>query len=131
MSFLYITWFIITRFFYSFMSFLYVTWLRNSLKLHSATSKMTIGGNTLKNDMVAYLHMTWPNHAKLIKPNYAKLIKAAAPKIALMKGTHLTRPRDFWLHDTLANEKNMSNFYKGCQTSNLIEKNTESNTFIL
>ena len=33
--------------------------------------------------MVAYLHMTWPNHAKLIK--------VAAPKVALIKGTHLNR----------------------------------------
>ena len=57
----------------------------------SATSKKTIttklGGSTYKNEMVAYLHMTWPNHAKVIK--------ATAPKVALMKGTHLNRPRDF------------------------------------
>ena len=89
-----IIWYIITRFLYSYVSFLYVTWSRNLLKLHSTTSKKTIGGNTYKNEMVTYLHMTWPNHAKLIK--------AAAPKIALMKGTHLNRQHDFWLYDILA-----------------------------
>ena len=47
------------------------------------TPKKTIGGNTYNNEMVAYLHMTWLNHAKLIK--------AAAPKTALMKGTGLNR----------------------------------------
>ena len=44
------------------MSFLYVTWSRDLSKRHSATSKKTItakvGGNTYKNEMVAYLHMT-------------------------------------------------------------------------
>ena len=44
------------------MAFLNVTRSRNLLKRHSATSKKTIttkvGGNTYKNEMVAYLHMT-------------------------------------------------------------------------
>ena len=44
------------------MSFLYVTRSRNLLKLHSATSKKAIttklGGNTYKNEILAYLHMT-------------------------------------------------------------------------
>ena len=66
-------------------------------------TKKTIGGNTYTNEMVAYFHMKWPNHAKLIK--------AAAPKVALMKGTHINRPRDF---DILTNEKSIRNFYKGC-----------------
>ena len=35
--------------------------------------------------MVAYLHVTWPNHAKSIK--------ATDPKVASMKGTPLNRPR--------------------------------------
>ena len=28
--------------------------------------------------------------------NHAKVIKATAPKVALMKGTNLNRPRDFY-----------------------------------
>ena len=117
---LYVTWFIITRFLYSYMSFLYVMWSRNLLKLHSPTSKKTIttklGWNTYKNERVAYLHMTWVDHAKVIK--------ATAPKVALRKGTNLNlnRSRDFWLYDILKNEKSICNFYKSCQTSNLIEK---------
>ena len=39
------------------MSFLFVTWSRNLLKLHSDE---TIRGNTYKNEIIAYLHMTWP-----------------------------------------------------------------------
>ena len=66
----YLTWFIIICFYIP-MSFLNVTWLRNLIKLHSATSKSSIttklGGNTYKNEMVAYLHMTWPNHARVGK----------------------------------------------------------------
>ena len=96
--------------FYSYMSFLYVMWSRNLLKLHSPTSKKTIntklGSITYKNERVAYLHMTWVNHAKVIK--------ATAPKVALMKGTNLNRPRDFWLYDILTNEKSICNFYKSC-----------------
>ena len=69
------------------MSFLYVTLSCNLLQLHSATSKKTIGGDKYKNEMVAYLHVTRPNHAKLIK--------AAAPKVVLMKGSHLNRSRGF------------------------------------
>ena len=114
----YVTWFIITRFSYCYMPFLYVMWSRNLLNLHSLSSKETIttklGGNTYKNERVEYLHMTWVNHAKAIK--------AKTPKIALMKGTNLNRPRDFWLYDILTNEKSICNFYKSCQTSNLIEK---------
>ena len=91
LSFLYVTWFIITRFLYLYMSCPYVTWSRNLLNLHSATSKKTItnklGGNTCKNETAAYLHMTRPNHAKVIK--------ATAPKAVLMKGTNLNRPHDF------------------------------------
>ena len=73
------------------MSFLYVMCSRNLLKLHSPTSKKTIttklGGNTYKNERVAYLHMALVNHAKVIK--------ATAPKVALLKGTSLNRTRDF------------------------------------
>ena len=105
---LYVTWFIITCFFYILMSFRYVMWSRNLLKRHSPTSKKTIttklGGNTYKNERVEYLHMTWVNHAKAIK--------AKTPKIALMKGTNLNRPRDFWLYDILTNEKSKCNFWK-------------------
>ena len=97
-------------FLYSYMSFLYVMWSRNLLKLHSPTSKKTIntklGSITYKNERVAYLHMTWVNHAKVIK--------ATAPKVALMKGTNLNSPREFWLYDTLTNEKSICNFYKSC-----------------
>ena len=85
------TWFIITRFLYSYMSFLYVMWSRNLLKLHSPTSKKTIttklGGNTYKYESVAYIHMTWVNHTNVIK--------ATAPKVALMKNTNLNRSRVF------------------------------------
>ena len=95
--------FIITCFLYFYMSFLYFRWSCNLSKLHSATSKKTIGVNTHKNEMVAYLHMKWPNHGKLIQ--------ATAPKVALMKGTNINRLRDF---DILTNEKSISNFYKGC-----------------
>ena len=80
----------------------------NLIKLHSATSKKTtttkLGGNTYKNEMVAYIHMTWPNHTRVIN--------ATAPKVALMKGTHLNGSRDFLLYDILTNEKSISNFYK-------------------
>ena len=89
--------------FYSYMSFLYVMWSRNLLKLHSPTSKKTIntklGSITYKNERVAYLHMTWVNHAKVIK--------ATAPKVALMKGTHLNRLHDFGLYDILTNGKSI------------------------
>ena len=111
-------WFIITLFLYSYMSFLYVTWSRNLLKLYSATSKKAIttklGGNTYKNEILAYLHMTWPNHAKVIK--------ATAPKVVLMKGTYLNRPCDFWLYGILTDEKSICYFYKNCYWSNLIAK---------
>ena len=105
-----VTWFILARFLYFYMSFLYFTWSRNLLKLHSATSRKVIttklGGNTYKNEIVAYLHMMWPNHAKLIK--------TTSLKVALMKGIHLSRPRDFWLYYMLRNEKTIWNFYKSC-----------------
>ena len=105
-----VTWFILARFLYFYMSFLYFTWSRNLLKLHSATSRKVIttklGGNTYKNEIVAYLHIMWPNHTKLIK--------ATALKVALMKGIHLSRPRDFWLYYILRNEKSICNFYKSC-----------------
>ena len=56
------------------MSFLYVTCSRNLLKRHSATSKKNIttkdGGNTYKNEMVAYLYMT----CDLITIKYSKLL---------------------------------------------------------
>ena len=95
---------------YSFMSFLCVMWSRNLSKLHSLTSKKTIttklGGNTYKNERVVYLHITWANHSKVIK--------ATAPKVALMKGINLNRPRDFWLYDILTNKKSICNFYKSC-----------------
>ena len=109
--FLYVTWFVIARFLFSYMSFLYVTWSRNLSKLHSPTSKKTIttklGGSTCKNDRVAYLHMIGRNHAKVIKAT-------APPKIALMKDTHLNRSRDFWLYDILTNKKSICKFYKSC-----------------
>ena len=63
-------------FLYSYMSFLHVTWLRKLLKFHSVTSKKTLtiklGGNTFKNEMVAYLHMKWPNEAKVGKATVPK-----------------------------------------------------------
>ena len=50
------------------MSFLHAMWSCNLLKLHSPTSEKTIttkpGGNTYKNESVAYLHITWVSHAK-------------------------------------------------------------------
>ena len=102
--------FIITRLLYSYMPFLYVMWSRNSLKTLSATFQKTIttklGGNTYKNERVAYLHITWVNHGKVIK--------GAAAKVALMKGTNLSRSRDFWLYDILTNEKRICNFYRSC-----------------
>ena len=68
-------------FFYSYMYFLYVTWSQNLLKLHSTTCKKTIlGGNSWKIEMIAYLHITWPN--------LAKVMKARVPKDALMKSNH-------------------------------------------
>ena len=71
----------------SFIIFLYV--------IHSATSTRTIttnlGVNINQNEMVAYLHVTWPSHAKVIK--------TTAPKFALMKGTHLNRPLIAWYPD--------------------------------
>ena len=107
---LYVMWFIIAPFLYSYMSFLFALWPIHLLKLHSAISKKTmttkLGGNTYKNERVTYLHMTWVNHTKVIK--------ASAPKVDLMKGTNLKRPRDFWLYDTLTNEKSIYNFYKSC-----------------
>ena len=42
--------------------------------------------NTYQNEMVAYLYVTSPKNANVIK--------AKAPKVALMKGTHLNRLRD-------------------------------------
>ena len=97
-SLLYVTSFIITRFLYSYMSFLYVMWSRDLLKLHKPTSKKTItsklGGNTYKNERVAYLHMTWIDHAKVIK--------ATVPKVALVKGITSQQAMWFliiWYHD--------------------------------
>ena len=59
----------------SFVTFLYA--------LHGATSTKTIttniDGNTYQNEMVAYLHVTWPNHAKVIK--------TAVPKAASQQAT--------------------------------------------
>ena len=90
---LYVNIFIIRHILYFYILFIYViyvTWSRNLLKLHNATSTKTITsnvrGNSYKNKVVAYLHVTWPNHAKVIK--------ATAPKVALMKGTPLNRPCD-------------------------------------
>ena len=98
--FLYVTWFIKCRLLYFYMPFLYVKWSSNSLKRHSATSKRTIttnvGGNTYQNEMVAFLHM-----------NQTKVVKATAPKVALMKVTHLNRPRNFSLYDILTNEPSL------------------------
>ena len=37
--------------------------------------------------MVAYLQLTWPNHGEVSK--------ATAPKVALMKGIHFNKLRDF------------------------------------
>ena len=106
-------WFIITRFLYSHMSFLYVTWSSNLLKFHSATSKKTMTtrlwlwqlcGNIYRNEMTAYLDMTWPNHAEVIN--------ATGPKVALMKGTYLIRSRDVWLYTILKNERAYETFTK-------------------
>ena len=112
---LYLTWFIKTHFLYSYISFLYAMLSRNLLKLHSATSKNTIGRNAYKNEMVAYLHMTWPNHAKVIK--------AASPRAALMKGTYLNRPTwvlliwypDKWKEHMQLLQKLLSNFIEKTQ----------------
>ena len=107
---LYGTSFIITYFLYSYTSFLYVMWSRNSLKTHSATFQKIIitklGGNKYKNERVAYLHITWVNHGKVIK--------GTAAKVVLMKGTNRNRSRDLWLYDILTNEKRISNFYRSC-----------------
>ena len=107
---LYGTSFIITYFLYSYTSFLYVMWSRNSLKTHSATFQKIIitklGGNKYKNERVAYLHITWVNHGKVIK--------GTATKVVLMKGTNRNRSRDLWLYDILTNEKRISNFYRSC-----------------
>ena len=104
--FLNVTWFITTRFLYLYMLFLYVKWSRTLLRPHSSTSKKTItsklGGNKYKNEMIAYLHTTRPNHAKVIK--------ATVPKVALMKGIYLI----YILYDILTNEKSIYNFYKTC-----------------
>ena len=59
----------------SFVTFLYA--------LHGATSTKTIttniDGKTYQNEMVAYLHVTLPNHAKVIK--------TAVPKAASQQAT--------------------------------------------
>ena len=79
------------------MSILHVRWSRNLLKFHSTTSKTTkLGRNAYENEMIAHLYMVWPN--------CAIVGKATAPKVAMMKD-HLNRPRHFWLHDILRNEK--------------------------
>ena len=84
----------------SFIIYLYV--------IHNATSTKTrttnLGGNTYQNEMVAYLHAMWPNHAKVIK--------TTAPKFALMKGTHLNRPHELRLHIPWQMKSACSNFYK-------------------
>ena len=76
--------------------------------IHSATSTKTIttnlGGNTYQNEMATYLHVTWPNHAKV-------QTITTAPKVTSMKGNHLNRPHDLWFHDILTNKK-CGNFYK-------------------
>ena len=109
------------------MSFLHVIWSYNLLKLRSPLSKKTtkLVGNIYKNERVAYLHMTWVNQAKVLK--------ATAPKVTLLKGTNLNRPRDFWLHDILTNEKSICNFYSFCKILDIKfdRKNTEHNIFIL
>ena len=83
-------------------------WSRDLLKLHSPTSKKTaatkLGGNIYKNERVAYLHMTWFNHAKVIK--------AIAPKVALIKGTNLNGQCDFWLYDIWQMERAYATFTK-------------------
>ena len=68
--------------------------------------------------MVAHLHMT--------RPNYAKVIKATAPKVALMEVTHLSRSRDFWSYDILTNEKNIQ-FSQKLLDIKFDGKNTEIN----
>ena len=81
------TWFIITRFLNSYMPFLYVIWSRNLLKFLRATFKMFIttkqSGNIYKDESVAYLHLTWINHAEVINARDAR--------IALKKDTNLKR----------------------------------------
>ena len=56
--------------------------------IHSATFTKTIitnlGEDTYQNEMVAYLHVTCPYHAKV-------QTTTTAPKCASMKGTHLYR----------------------------------------
>ena len=79
----------------SFIIFLDVIYGATSMK----TITISIGGNTYQNKVVAYVHAIWPN--------LAKVIKTTAPKFASMKGTHLNRSHDLWLHDILTNEKCM------------------------
>ena len=70
--------------------------------------------------MAAYLHVTWPNPGKVIK--------ARAPKVDMMKRTHLHRPRDVSLYDILTNEKSIWQLLKkilrikfgGKKTQNII-----------
>ena len=64
--------------------------------------------------MAAYLHVTWPNPGKVIK--------ARAPKVDMMKRTHLHRPRDVSLYDILTNEKSIWQLLKKFYASNLVGK---------
>ena len=62
----------------------HITWSGNLLKLQSATFMKTrtttnLGGNTYQKEMVVYLHVLWPNQAKVIK--------VTVPDVASVKGT--------------------------------------------
>ena len=83
------------KWYHCYVSRFVICHLLSSYVIHSATSTRTIttnlGVNINQNEMVAYLHVTWSSHAKVIK--------TTAPKFALMKGTHLNRPLIAWYPD--------------------------------
>ena len=125
---LYVKWFIISHLLYSYMSFVYVIyiiWSRNLVKLQSATSTKTIttnlGGNTYQNEMAAYLHVTWPNNAKVIKATTLKLLQWKVP----ISTDHVIF--DYMISWQMKGA--CSNFYKSSKAWNLIRKNWIWNRF--
>ena len=107
----------------SFIIFLFVIRSAASTKTIITSLDIYIYENTYENEMVAYLHVMWPNHGKVIK--------TTAPKVALMKGIHLNRPHDLWLHDILTKWKeHVVTFTKAFRHQIRYKKNTEySNLF--
>ena len=86
----------------------HITWSSNLLKLHSATFTKTrtsnLGGNTYQKEMVVYLHVTWPNHTKVIK--------ATVPNVASVKGTLSINHMIFHYMISWQMKRACSNFYK-------------------